>query len=106
MSGRTDWKALLPRAAEIVHSYDTGVTLRQLFYRLVANQSLPNTTSAYKSLSKYTAHTDIWCQAAVTITSSWLTVGGSVATARTTRSAATAASTACASDSTAGIRWS
>ena len=55
MSGRIDWKALLPRAAEIVHSYDTGVTLRQLFYRLVANESLPNTSSAYKSLSKYTA---------------------------------------------------
>lgn len=52
---RTDWKALLPRAAEIVHGYDTGVSLRQLFYRLVAKQSLPNTTSAYKSLSKYTA---------------------------------------------------
>ena len=36
-------------------SYDTLVTLRQLFYRLVAAQLLPNTTNAYKSLSKYTA---------------------------------------------------
>ena len=52
---RTDWKALLPRAAEIVRGYDTGVLLRQLFYRLVADHSLPNTKSAYKGLSKYTA---------------------------------------------------
>jgi hypothetical protein len=39
----------------IVESYDTGVTLRQLFYRLVAAQILPNTTSAYKGLSRETA---------------------------------------------------
>ena len=31
------------------------MTLRQLFYRLVAAQLLPNTTNAYKSLSRYTA---------------------------------------------------
>jgi hypothetical protein len=55
MSHRPDWPALLERAAEIVTSYDTLVTLRQLFYRLVAAQLLPNTTNAYKSLSRYTA---------------------------------------------------
>lgn len=49
------WPELLERAAAIVNSYDTLVTLRQLFYRLVAAQLLPNTTNAYKSLSKYTA---------------------------------------------------
>lgn len=39
----------------IVASYDTGVTLRQLFYRLVAEQVLPNSESAYKQLSSRTA---------------------------------------------------
>jgi hypothetical protein len=55
VSDRPDWPALLERAAAIVHSYDTLVTLRQLFYRLVAALLLPNTTNAYKSLSRYTA---------------------------------------------------
>jgi hypothetical protein len=50
-----DWPALLERAAAIVESYDTLVTLRQLFYRLVAALLLPNTTNAYKALSKHTA---------------------------------------------------
>jgi hypothetical protein len=54
-SQRPDWPALIEKAAEIVDSYDTLVTLRQLFYRLVAAQLLPNTTNAYKSLSRYTA---------------------------------------------------
>lgn len=52
---RPDWPALLEHAAAIVASYDTLVTLRQLFYRLVATQLLPNTANAYKSLSKHTA---------------------------------------------------
>jgi hypothetical protein len=54
-SQRLDWPALLERAAAIVNSYDTLVTLRQLFYRLVAALLLPNTTNAYKGLSRYTA---------------------------------------------------
>ena len=33
---RLDWNTILERAAAIVSDYDTGVTLRQLFYRLVA----------------------------------------------------------------------
>jgi hypothetical protein len=40
---------------EIVESYDTGVTLRQLFYRLVAATLIVNKLSEYKQLSKYTA---------------------------------------------------
>lgn len=52
---RIDWPAILDQAAQIVASYDTGVTLRQLFYRLVAAGLLPNTTSAYKTLSERTA---------------------------------------------------
>jgi hypothetical protein len=50
-----DWATITRQAAEIVHSYDTSVTLRQLFYRLVSTQVLPNTTSAYKGLSDKTA---------------------------------------------------
>jgi hypothetical protein len=45
----------LERAAEIVSSYDTGVTLRQLFYRLVSEELLPNTLTAYKTLSARSA---------------------------------------------------
>jgi len=52
---RRDWTAILDRSAAIVRSYDTGVTLRQLFYRLVADGTLPNNRSAYTSLSSYTA---------------------------------------------------
>src|SRR6266567_2357558 len=52
---RLDWNAIVVQAAAIVRSYDTSVTLRQLFYRLVSTQVLPNTTSAYKGLSDKTA---------------------------------------------------
>jgi len=52
---RLDWPAIVARARTIVDGYDTGVTLRQLFYRLVSEQSLPNTTNAYKALSDRTA---------------------------------------------------
>ena len=55
MSPRTTWGPIIERAAEIVSGNDTLVTLRQLFYRLVAAQLLPNTQSAYKSLSRLTA---------------------------------------------------
>jgi len=52
---RLDWPAILDHAAAIVNSYDTGVTLRQLFYRLVAAELLPNTTASYKTLSTRSA---------------------------------------------------
>jgi hypothetical protein len=55
VSGRTDWTPIIERAAEIVFSYDTSVTLRQLFYRLVSEQVIPNTQTAYKRLSALTA---------------------------------------------------
>jgi hypothetical protein len=45
---------LLPRAAEIVESYDTPVTLRQLFYRLVSIEELANTKAEYDQLSTRT----------------------------------------------------
>jgi hypothetical protein len=52
---RLAWSAIVEVAAGIVRSYDTGVTLRQLFYRLVAVEILPNTRVAYSTLSKVTA---------------------------------------------------
>lgn len=55
MSPRLTWPPILRTAADIVNSYSTGVTLRQLFYRLVAAGVLPNTRSAYSHLSEHTA---------------------------------------------------
>jgi len=52
---RIDWGSVLHNAATLVRSYDTGVTLRQLFYRLVADGTLPNTSTVYKHLSATTA---------------------------------------------------
>jgi len=52
---RTDWSEVVNRAATIVDEYDTPVTLRQLFYRLVADGTLPNIQTAYKTLSARTA---------------------------------------------------
>lgn len=54
---RYNWTAILPVAAQLVRSYGegAGVTLRQLFYRLVAAEYLPNTQQAYGSLSSNTA---------------------------------------------------
>jgi len=49
------WHPILVRAAEIVDSYDTPVSLRQLFYRLVADGLISNSTQTYKSLSDRTA---------------------------------------------------
>ena len=50
-----NWQNVLLSASAIVKSYDTGVTLRQLFYRLVSEQMIPNSVSAYKVLSRKTA---------------------------------------------------
>lgn len=56
-----DWvNTILPVAREIVLSYNTAVTLRQLFYRLVSLPHghpgrIPNTASAYTVLSRTTA---------------------------------------------------
>jgi len=52
---RIEWPAIVERAADIVRSYSTGVTLRQLFYRLVSAQLIPNNQAAYKRLSSLTA---------------------------------------------------
>lgn len=52
---RISWSSVLEEASRIVSSFETGVTLRQLFYRLVAAEILPNTIGAYKTLSARTA---------------------------------------------------
>jgi hypothetical protein len=53
--GELDWNKILVRAAEIVKSYDTGVTLRQLYYRLVSEGWIPNKQQSYKTLSAKSA---------------------------------------------------
>lgn len=52
---RLRWPEIITEAAAIVAGYDTGVTLRQLFYRLVAAELLPNNRIAYQTLSRLTA---------------------------------------------------
>jgi hypothetical protein len=55
MAEKLNWPPIIARAAEIVRSYDTGVTLRQLHYRLVSEQAYANTQNNYKRLSELTA---------------------------------------------------
>lgn len=55
MSNLSWRRDILPHARDIVRSYDTGVTLRQLFYRLVADGTLPNLQTKYRQLSATTA---------------------------------------------------
>lgn len=52
---RINWSAVIEHAATIVESYSTGVTLRQLFYRLVSAKLIPNRQSSYSRLSSLTA---------------------------------------------------
>jgi hypothetical protein len=52
---RYEWAPVLDVGRAVVESYDTGVTLRQLFYRLVAGHHLPNVQSYYRRLSSMTA---------------------------------------------------
>lgn len=55
MAERIKWGHVINLAREIVESYDTPVTLRQLFYQLVARQLIDNNQSHYKRLSSLTA---------------------------------------------------
>lgn len=52
---RIRWTDVLADARAIISMYDTGVTLRQLFYRLVSLLILPNKQTTYQSLSRKTA---------------------------------------------------
>ena len=52
---RLKWGPIIDRAAEIVLASSLPMTLRQLFYRLVAEELIPNKESPYKRLSRLTA---------------------------------------------------
>ena len=52
---RLNWTAVVNAARDIAYEYDTRVTLRQLFYRLVAAQIIPNEQQHYRRLSSTTA---------------------------------------------------
>lgn len=52
---KSKWDRIIMRGKQIALSYDTPVTLRQLFYRLVAAQLIPNNKGAYNTLSSLTA---------------------------------------------------
>ncbi len=52
---RIQWGYILDRARVIIEGYETQVTLRQLFYRLVAAELIPNKQTAYQTLSARTA---------------------------------------------------
>jgi len=49
-----DWSVVQTRGAEIVESYETGVTLRQLYYRLLS-EGLANTKTFYTDLAARSA---------------------------------------------------
>lgn len=56
MSGaRLNWTTIVDAARDIAYEYDTPLTLRQLFYRLVAAQIIPNEQQHYRRLSATTA---------------------------------------------------
>jgi hypothetical protein len=52
---RVRWADVLDEGRQIMRTYKTGVTLRQLFYRLVSKQIIPNTQAYYTTLSARTA---------------------------------------------------
>jgi hypothetical protein len=52
---RRDWLIILNHAREVAESYEGRITLRQLYYRLVADGTLANVDSSYKGLSRETA---------------------------------------------------
>lgn len=52
---RLSWPPILDEARRIVAEYEQRITLRQLFYRLVSAELIPNTDSAVTRLSKLTA---------------------------------------------------
>lgn len=55
MRKRGEWASIIARVREIIAEYDFPLTLRQVFYRLVAAQALDNTRSEYNQLSDHLA---------------------------------------------------
>jgi hypothetical protein len=54
-SKRVSWPGVIRQAGEIVQSYTTSVTLRQLFYRLIVINLIPNLQTYYRRLSEMSA---------------------------------------------------
>jgi len=53
MGGRgADYREVVEASLEIFQQYDTAITLRQLYYRLVSRLLIPNTVNSYKRLSR------------------------------------------------------
>jgi hypothetical protein len=53
MGGRwADYEEIVEASLEILQQYDTAITLRQLYYRLVSRLLIPNTVNSYKRLSR------------------------------------------------------
>jgi hypothetical protein len=50
-AARVRWADVLDHGAEIALAYDEPPTLRQLFYRLVADGTLPNLDNYYRRLA-------------------------------------------------------
>ncbi len=46
------YKQVVEAAREVFSQYDTSITLRQLYYRLVSRHLIPNTINSYKRLSR------------------------------------------------------
>lgn len=47
------YKIIVQEVNKIISQYDQKMTLRQIYYRLVAKQIIPNTLNRYKALSRY-----------------------------------------------------
>ena len=52
MSRRPSYEQIVAASLEVFDQYDTAITLRQLYYRLVARLLIPNTINSYKRLSR------------------------------------------------------
>jgi len=52
MSQGPGYDEVVQAAREVFDQYDTAITLRQLYYRLVARLLIPNTINSYKRLSR------------------------------------------------------
>ncbi|HUV53772.1 MAG TPA: hypothetical protein VMW03_01060, partial [Candidatus Krumholzibacteriaceae bacterium] len=50
--GPTSYGEIVDAALDIFQQYDTAITLRQLYYRLVSRLLIPNTINSYKRLSR------------------------------------------------------
>lgn len=48
-----NYKDIVNHVAEVIGSYNIPITLRQIYYRLVAAGHIPNTRSSYNGLSKH-----------------------------------------------------